>query len=628
MAGSAGGDALDDWLSGAGLAALDGVTAGSLDVIGVVDRDLNLRYVNWTTPGLTREAAVGKSALDLMPPGYRDVARDVFLRTLRSGVGERFETLYRNELGVFVWMVRVGPIRHRGEVIGLVTVNTDVTEQRRADVDRDRFFALSLDMLVVVTPEGLFKRVNPAFAEMLGYDGAELKDKPFIDFVHPGDRSTTLDVFGATKSGFGLDSFENRYCRRDGTYRVLSWRGTVDPLTGDTYSVARDITLQRATEAQLRHAQKMDAVGQLAGGIAHDFNNLMQAVLGNVELALLKAERAPELLEHLHEIAGAGRRAAELTKQLLVFSRRQPLHPVLIDLNHLLQSLLKLLRRLLPENIVIDVRPGDGLLAVSADPTQLEQVIINLCVNARDAMERGGTLCISTENVLLDRRSCAQSPWARPGRFVKLTVLDTGVGMSTEVRERAFDPFFTTKSNQSGTGLGLATVYGIVQQHGGMVELLSEVGQGTTFQVLLPADDRAAPRSDGEAVVPRERARGRETVLVVEDEVLVRQPLLQLLESAGYRTLAAVHGLDAIRTLSEHPAVQLVVLDVVMPVMSGPQAWERMREMRSDLRVIFTTGYADDRYRELLPSGADVLGKPFDADKLLAAVRRKLDSPA
>jgi CheY-like chemotaxis protein len=308
-----------------------------------------------------------------------------------------------------------------------------------------------------------------------------------------------------------------------------------------------------------------------------------------------------------------------------MFSRREPLHPVPIDLNDLLRRLMQLLRRLLPENIAIDVRTAEGLGAVSADTTQLEQVIINLCVNARDAMERGGSLLIETDDALIDERDCELCPWARPGRFVRLTVTDNGVGMTAEVRERVFDPFFTTKSNHRGTGLGLATVYGIVQQHGGLVHVYSEVGQGTTFKVYLPADDRDAPHAEPSAVNEAERLRGQETILVAEDEPLVRGPVLQLLERAGYRTLAAVDGLDAIRVLRDHAEVNLVVLDVVMPELGGPQAWARMRELRPDLRVLFTSGYADDRYRELLPEGVEVLEKPFQSEELLRVVRRKLD---
>jgi PAS domain S-box-containing protein len=625
MGGVREGDVLDRWLRGEGLATLDGLTGEALDVVGVVDRDLVVRYVNWTAKGLTREGVIGNSVLDLAPPGYVDLSRAAYEEVLRTGVGTRFETMYRNEHGVLIWVVRVGPIRHQGEVIGIVTISTDVTEQRREYADRDRFFSLSLDMLLVTTPDGRLKRVNPAFGEALGYGVSELVGHPFMNLVHPDDRARTTAAFETLLRGNPVTDFENRYLRRDGAQRVFSWRANSDPVTGDVYAVARDITDQRAAETQLHHAKKMEAVGQLAGGVAHDFNNLMQAVLANVELALAKASPSAMLKEYLHEIAGAGRRAAELTKQLLVFSRRQPLHPVRIDLNGLLESLVNLLRRLLPENIAIDLRARPGLDSVNADPTQLEQVIINLCVNARDAMEGGGKLTIETENAVLDERDCEIHPWARQGRFVRLRVTDTGAGMTPEVLERVFDPFFTTKGSQRGTGLGLATVYGIVQQHGGMVHVESEVGRGTTFRVYLPAEDGPAIAIEKSSAPTTMRPHGRETILVAEDEELVRRPVVRVLEGAGYRTLAASSGIEAIRILRDHPQVALVLLDVVMPEMGGPDAWERMRELRPDLRVIFASGYADERYRSRLPPDADVLEKPFHTEELLSRVRRRLD---
>ena len=362
-----GGDALGHWLAGPGLAALDGITGSALDVVGVIDATLTVRYVNWTTPSLTREGIIGSSVLDLAPPDYREKAREAYEQVLATGVGTRIEMLFRSHDNVLFWDVRVAPIRSDNRVIGLVTISSDVTEQRRAHADRDRFFSLSLDMLIVVTPNGCLKRVNPAFARTLGRDVGELHAKPFIDFVHPDDQARTIAAVEVVRSGTPVTDFENRYRRKDGEFRVFSWRATVDPITDDVYAVARDVTDHRATEAQLRHSQKMDAVGQLAGGVAHDFNNLLFAILANTSLARDFTSGAPEVAEHLAEIEAAAQRAADLTKQLLAFSRRQPLRPVPVDLNDLLRGLMKMLRRLLPESIAIDSVQGHDLPSVNAD---------------------------------------------------------------------------------------------------------------------------------------------------------------------------------------------------------------------------------------------------------------------
>ena len=618
------GDALSRWLVGDGRAALEGITGEALDVIGVIDRSLTVRYLNWTLPGLTREGVVGKSVLDLVPNNYREIARETYTEALRTGSRTRFETMYADGENLLIWDVRVGPIRFEGQVIGLIAITNNVTEQRREQADRDRFFSLSLDMLIVVSPNGHLKRANPAFGETLGYQVAALIATPFIDLVHPDDRARTLETFAGVVRGARVVDFENRYRCADGQHRVFSWRATVDPVTRDVYAVARDITAQRAIEAQLRQAQKMEAVGQLAGGIAHDFNNLLLAILGNAELAKEQVPAGSPIAEHLGEIENAGSRAANLTNQLLAFSRRQLFRPVTIDLNDLTRGLMKMLRRLLPENIAIDLIPGHDLAAVNADPTQMEQVILNLCVNARDAMERGGRLTIKTENALIDDRYCETHPWAKPGRFVLLTVTDTGVGMTAEVRERAFEPFFTTKGAHRGSGLGLATVYGIVQQHGGVVHVNSDLGDGTTFKVFLPCDRRPATEvADKPEPTP---PRGQETILLAEDEASVRKVVVRVLEGAGYRAIAAADGREAIRLLLEHKEpVDLVLLDVIMPELGGPDAWEQMQKLRPDLRVLFTSGYADDRYLTRLPANADVIGKPYRTEDLLSRIRKKLD---
>jgi two-component system cell cycle sensor histidine kinase/response regulator CckA len=618
-------DVLEEWLNGEGQAFLDRITGGSPDVVGVMDRDYVIRYVNFTTPGLSREQVIGTSAFDLIPPADNLQARAAFDQAIHHGKPARFEMFYRGEYGVLVWMVRVGPIVHEGEVIGAFTINTDVTEERRASLDRDRFFALSNDMLAVASPDGHLRRINPAFSAALGYDSAEITSRPFTTFVHPDDVEATRAAFAQLQAGTLVESFENRYRRSDGTYRTFSWRSTHDPLTSDVYAVARDVTDQRTTEAHLRHAQKMEAVGQLAGGIAHDFNNLIQAVLANVEIAQTRYSPPAELDEHLGEIAGAARRAAELTKQLLVFSRLQPLHRVAVDIDELLDGLMRMLQRLLPENITIERRAGTKAPTVHADRTQLEQVVLNLCVNARDAMPEGGKLTIGIEGLELDARYCELHPWAKPGRFARLCVTDTGEGMTPAVRERIFEPFFTTKEAFGGTGLGLATVYGIVRGHGGLLHVDSAVGHGSTFGVYLAAAEATSATSRTVAKTPVPAA-GIETLLLVEDDDLVRKPMIKMLKNGGYRVLAASNGREAVATLQENADIALVILDVVMPELGGPEAWEVMRTMRPDLRVIFMSGYVDPRSRAKLPPGEQILDKPFSPAQLLGLVREKLDA--
>ncbi len=622
--GQVGGDPLARWLADEARVTLDVILGSALDIVAVLDRELVLRYVNRTAYGLQLRDVIGHTVMELAPPDYRELVRASYSEVLQSGAATRIETMYRDAQGLHIWDVRIGPIRTQEGIIGLICFTSNVTEQRRADADRDRFFSLSLDMLVVIGADGAIKRANPAFSEVLGYEPDELLGAPFSRLVHPDDRTRSLDAFERMMRGSRVSDLENRYMRKDGEILVFSWRATVDPITGDMYAVARDITAQRMTEAQLRHSQKMEAVGQLAGGIAHDFNNLMLAILGNAELALQSGPQVREVVDCLEEIEGASRRAADLTRQLLAFSRRQPLHPIPIDLNQLVRGVTKMLRRLLPESISIEFIPGRELASVNADPTQLEQVILNLSLNARDAMERGGQLTLETSNIALDERYCQQHAGARPGSYVLLRVTDTGSGMSPEVREHIFEPFFTTKSPHRGTGLGLSTVYGIVQQHDGSIDVISEPDMGSSFEIYLPADYRAA--TDLGAPIDSSPPRGRETLLVAEDDERVRRVAELLLRRAGYRTLVVANGAQAIRVLREadHP-IHLVLLDLVMPELSGPETWERMQSLRPDLRVLFTSGYADERYRERLPPGAEVLEKPFRVQELLRRIRKRLD---
>lgn len=618
-------DQLSRWLDDHGFAIVDALFASAPDMVCVIDRALVVRYLNWTGPSVAREAALNQPVLSLLPANKRDEVGAIYERVFDTGEPEQFELVFGDGEDVRIWACRVGPIRHEGEVVGLVGMTTNVARQRRATADRDRFFELSLDMLVVADAEGRFVRVNPAFAHTLGYDPNDLTGKPFTDFVHRDDVDAAAEAHAGVTVGTPILDYEIRFRSSDGSYRAISWRATFDPVAGHVYAVGRDVTAQRTLEAQLRHAQKLEAVGQLAGGVAHDFNNLMQAILANAELAMARRPAPSKVLvEHLRDIESAGRRAADLTRQLLAFSRRQPLQPAPVDLNLLAEGMMKMLRRLLPENVVIDVVADRALDSVNADPSQIEQVIANLCLNACDAMPHGGRLTITIENHPIDAGDDERHAWATPGRYVRMSVTDTGIGMTPEVRERIFEPFFTTKGKHDGTGLGLSTVYGIVRQHGGMILVQSEPGEGTTFEVYLAAQPRVAPAAD--EVVDALPPTGGETILLSEDEEAVRRVVAETLERAGYRVLVTSNGREAIAlATTSDETIDLAMLDIVMPELGGPETWTELRRLRPDLRVLFCSGYADGRHRERLPDGAEPLAKPFRVNELLHRVRAVLD---
>ena len=385
---------------------------------------------------------------------------------------------------------------------------------------------------------------------------------------------------------------------------------------------------QRSLEEQLRQSQKMEGIGRLAGGIAHDFNNLLTAILGYAELMEAQLPDDEDLRSSLHEIRIAGERAAALTRQLLAFSRRQVLQPRILDLNLVVSEMEKLLRRLIGEDVVLTTRLDPGLASVRADPGQLEQVLMNLAVNARDAMPGGGTLTIETRNAQLDAVFAAAHPCARVGRYVVLVVADTGTGMSAEVLSHAFEPFFTTKEQGKGTGLGLATAYGIVAQSDGFITIESAPGLGTTFRIHFP---RVAGRASVSSSGNRQRVspRGAETILLVEDEPGVRRLSRTILESLGYHVLEAASGEKALEVARAHVGeIHLVATDVIMPGMSGRVLWDRLRPLRPRTRVLFVSGYTDDAIAPhgVLESGTAFLQKPFTPHGLAEKVREALDA--
>jgi nitrogen-specific signal transduction histidine kinase/CheY-like chemotaxis protein len=388
-----------------------------------------------------------------------------------------------------------------------------------------------------------------------------------------------------------------------------------------------DLTEQKQLEERLRQAQKMEAVGQLAGGVAHDFNNLLTIITGYSELLLGSLPPGDQGLEFLRQIKQAGERAASLTRQLLAFGRKQTLHIQVLDLNALVHNLQKMLRRLIGENIDIVIEPDPLLGKVKVDPVQIEQVLLNLAVNARDAMPEGGTLTVATANVELDEVWGQSRPELVPGPYVQLTVRDTGCGMDSAVKAHLFEPFFTTKEVGKGTGLGLATVYGIVKQSGGHVEVDSKPGRGATFRIYLPRLEEADARFLEEES-PEELPGGKETVLLVEDEEEVRKFLRHSLQLNGYTVLEAASGTEALQVCAEHQGeIALLVTDVIMPQLNGRQLAERAATLQQDLRVLYISGYTDrvlDDHGVLGP-GIAFLQKPVTPRALAEKVREVLD---
>jgi two-component system cell cycle sensor histidine kinase/response regulator CckA len=386
---------------------------------------------------------------------------------------------------------------------------------------------------------------------------------------------------------------------------------------------------RKRLEDQLRHAQKMESIGTLAGGVAHDFNNLLTAIIGNAQLALAQIQPEDPLHERLIEIENSGRRAAELTRQLLIFSRRERLEPKPIDLNDTIDQFVKMLRRIIGEDVELRFHPTDDLSTVFADPGQMEQVLMNLVCNARDAMPDGGELIIETRNITVEEMHRRTHPIAGTGAYVQITVTDSGAGMNAETQQHIFEPFFTTKEVGKGTGLGLALVYGIIDQHEGTIEVTSEVGRGTTFRICLPAQEEAIEDPVAEAE-PALRG-GAETILVAEDEESLQRLLKGMLTGLGYKVILTPDGETAVEAYSSHSnQIDLVILDMVMPRMGGREAYERIRTLRNDVPVLFMTGYSAEmaQTRFVSETGAAFIQKPYGIAALSHKVREALDARA
>jgi len=536
----------------------------------------------------------------------------------------------------------------QGEPRYLVSIGRDITRRKQSEqalqfekLRTQQYLDVAGVMLLALDAEGRVALINPKGCEILGYPEEEILGKSwFQTFIDPEDSDRIAQVFEQILAGQVevTDYYENAVVRRDGTKRMVAWHnsilrdGTGKPI--GTFSSGEDITDRRRAEeerakvlAQLHQSQKMESVGQLAGGIAHDFNNLLTVINSYSSMAMEDLPESHPLYAQLEQILSAGERAASLTRQLLAFSRKQVLNPRVIDLNQVVRHLEAMLRRLIGEDIEFMTRFADELGDVHADPGQIEQVLLNLVLNARDAMPTGGRLTIETADVFIDEAYANSHPDTRPGPYVMLAVSDDGVGMDAETCEHAFEPFFTTKPTGQGTGLGLSTAYGIVKQSGGVIWAYSEPGHGTTVKVYLPRIEGRVRATAAKAI--DQGGAGTETILVVEDEEAVRELTALILTSAGYRVITATDGPEALLEHGRHPdRIDLLLTDVVMPGMSGKELADRLTGLTPHLGVLYMSGYTDNAivHHGVLDEGTHFIAKPFRGKGLLAKVRSVLDS--
>ena len=542
----------------------------------------------------------------------------------------------------FVAEVRSRPVSDAdGRMIGIVGVTRDITERRRAEEalrEWNNLYEAASEASGALLYDWNAETGNVMYGgqceEVIGYGASEL-DGPltkWIELIHPEDRSNFEKEIEHLTATRGSCDFECRIRHKNGSYFTAHDTGRFffdsSGKAVRMVGLVSDITERKRLEEQLRQAQKMEAVGQLAGGIAHDFNNILQGVLGYTEMAQSNLPSDHESYRDMEQVKKGGERAATLTRHLLAFSRRQMIQPVDLDLNDVVTGLSKMLRRVIGEHIELDLRLGFDAGTVHADPGAMQQVLMNLCLNARDAMQSGGRLTLETENVVLDDAFCQTHPWATSGDYTLLSVTDTGTGMPPDVVKRVFEPFFTTKETGKGTGLGLSMVYGLVKQHEGLIHCYSESGKGTCFKIYLPSVERGVETTEkadgGGAPVG-----GTETILLAEDDRMVRELAVRVLEEYGYRVLVAKDGEESLRLFEEHGEdIELALLDVVMPKVGGREVYDTIRASEPKLPVLFSSGYSTSAIHTgfVVEEGLAAIPKPYSPDDLLRKVREVLDT--
>ena len=619
----------------------DTLTRTSLDGFFISDSTGLILDVNDTLCvmlGYTQEELLGRSITDLEAPGEYLDGMAAHIHTIIGTGSERFQSQLQRRDGTII-DAEISS-QYSAEPIGNYFVFVrDITERRKAEDDlresEERFKKLfdgaTEGILIADAETKKFVMGNKMICNMLQYDEGEINGLGVLD-IHPEqDLPYVIREFDKQTRKELIIAKDIPVHRKDGSVFYADVSSSPITLNGKAYLMGmfRDITEHRQLEAQLRQSQKMESIGTLAGGVAHDFNNILSAIVGYGHLSLMKmAEDDPNRL-NIQQILEASEKAAHLTKDLLLFSRKQAIDRKPLELNEIIRKLQKFLIRIIGEDIICNTRLSEEKLMISADSHQLEQVLMNLATNARDAMPKGGTFTITTEEVQFDEEFTSMRGLSMPGRYALISISDTGHGMDKETRQRIFEPFFTTKEVGKGTGLGLAVVYGIIKQHEGHINVYSEQGMGTTFRIYLPLMD--SEETDDKAVIAEEEpvVGGTETILMAEDDESLLRLNHSVMKEYGYTVIEAVDGEDAVNKYRENKdRIQLLLFDLIMPKMNGSDAYDEIRKITPDIKVIFASGYSPDivRQKVLLDEDAHLIYKPISPFALLKKVREVLDN--
>ncbi len=619
------------------------------DIIWTVDENFNTTYVSPSIEkvlGFTPEERKKQTLEEMVTPGSIQVIQAHFEEELQKiyttqhdpSQSLTVEVEYYKKDGSTIWLESKVKwiLDAHGNMVGLHGVSRDISEQKmvrealQASEERlQAIFKANPDPVMVFDAKGNTQYLNPAFIEIFGWSVDDFREGKalFVPDDQVGDTDKIIDeVVHSGKTG----RIQTRRSTKNGDLiDVILSAATINGPQGNHIGMMvnfTDITEQRKLEANFQQAQKMESVGRLAGGVAHDFNNMLGAISGYAELALQKIDASHSASNYLHEICKVTQHSADLTRQLLAFARKQTVAPRVIDMNEAISGMFKMLRRLIGEDINLTWKPGEELWLIKVDPAQIDQILANLCVNARDAIPGAGKIIIETQNEVLDEEYCALHPGAKPGQYAKLALSDDGQGMDKKTMEKIFEPFFTTKELGKGTGLGLATVYGIIKQNNGFIKVDSELDRGTTFQIFLPKTEEALkPETE---IKPTITVKGSESVLVVEDDPSILAVCSEMLEQSGYNVLTACTPSEALEIVKQKkPQFQLLLTDVVMPEMNGKELKELLEKYNPNFMTLYMSGYTSDimHHQGELEADTHFIQKPFSKNTVALKIRKLLD---